>query len=126
MWARGDASSPYPVSGNKNVYTLNVNQLRRRAEVVTGLWNALNSKGLASSVGILADESSSLSNAANEYSSWLPQVIDKVVALVHHTYDFPSDSSYTTYVTNTNRQFPGKATWMSVCLGKQLPLLGLS
>lgn len=88
----------------------------RRAEVVNGLWNALSAKGLASTVGILADESSSLGNAANEYSAWLPQVIDKVAALVHHTYDFPSDSSYTNYITNTNRQFPGKPTWMSVCI----------
>ncbi|KAF5354805.1 hypothetical protein D9756_005541 [Leucocoprinus leucothites] len=85
----------------------------QRAEVVNGLWNALSSRGLTSSVGILADESSTLGNAANEYSSWLPQVIDKVAALVHHTYDFPSDSSYTSYISNTNRQFPGKQTWMS-------------
>jgi hypothetical protein len=70
---------------------------------------------LVSTVGILADESSSLGNAANEYSSWLPQVVDKVAALVHHTYDFPSDASYTSYVANTQTQFPGKKTWMSVC-----------
>ncbi|KAF9443995.1 glycoside hydrolase family 30 protein [Macrolepiota fuliginosa MF-IS2] len=85
----------------------------QRAEVVNGLWNALSARGLASTVGILADESSSLGNAGNEYSAWLPQVIDKVAALVHHTYDFPSDASYTSYVTNTNKQFPGKQTWMS-------------
>ncbi len=121
MRARGDASSPQSVSSIASCFKLQINQLHRRAEVVNGLWNALNSRGLASSVGILADESSSLGNAANEYSTWLPQVIDKVAALVHHTYDFPSDSSYTSYVTNTNRQFPGKPTWMSVRLG-YLPL----
>lgn len=87
----------------------------RRAEVVNGLWNALQARGLASTVGILADESSSLGSAVNEYSSWLPQVINKVAALVHHTYDFPSDSSYTNYVSNVRNQFPGKLSWMSVC-----------
>ncbi|KAF9012613.1 glycoside hydrolase family 5 protein [Cyathus striatus] len=88
----------------------------QRAEVVTGVYNALAAKGLTGTVGILADESSSLSNARNEYSQWLPQVIDKVAALVHHTYDFPSDSTYSSYVSNTNQQYPGKVTWMSeVC-----------
>ncbi|KAK0455350.1 glycoside hydrolase [Desarmillaria tabescens] len=85
----------------------------QRAEVVEGLYNALSSRGLASSVGILADESSSLSLATNEYASWLPQVIDKVAALVHHTYDFPSDSSYRSYISTTSSRYPGKATWMS-------------
>ncbi|XP_006461323.1 hypothetical protein AGABI2DRAFT_192849 [Agaricus bisporus var. bisporus H97] len=85
----------------------------QRAEVVNGLWNALQARGLASTVGILADESSSLGSAVNEYSSWLPQVINKVAALVHHTYDFPSDSSYTNYVSNVRNQFPGKLSWMS-------------
>ncbi|PBK92228.1 glycoside hydrolase family 5 protein [Armillaria gallica] len=85
----------------------------QRAEVVEGLYDALSSRGLASSVGILADESSSLSLATSEYGSWLPQVIDKVVALVHHTYDFPSDSSYRSYISTTKARYPGKATWMS-------------
>ncbi|KAG6829653.1 hypothetical protein H0H87_010566 [Tephrocybe sp. NHM501043] len=84
-----------------------------RAEVINGLYDALSSRGLASTVGIIADESSSLSNAGNEYASWLPQVINRVTALVHHTYDFPSDSSYTSYISTTNRLYPGKATWMS-------------
>ncbi|PFH52203.1 glycoside hydrolase family 30 protein [Amanita thiersii Skay4041] len=85
----------------------------QRAEVVNGVWNALSAKGLTSSVGILADESSSLGNALNEYASWLPQVKDKVAALVHHTYDFPSDTSYTNYVNTVKSQYPGKVTWMS-------------
>ncbi|KAF5375526.1 hypothetical protein D9615_009202 [Tricholomella constricta] len=88
----------------------------QRAEVVNGLYSALSSRGLASTVGILADESSNLNAASSEYSSWLPQVVDKVAAIVHHTYDFPSDSSYTSYVSNTKNSYPGKATWMSeVC-----------
>ncbi|KAK7032318.1 hypothetical protein VNI00_013277 [Paramarasmius palmivorus] len=86
----------------------------QRAEVVNGLWNALNQKGLTGSVGILADESSSLGAATSEYKDWLPQVIDKVAALVHHTYDFPSDSSYTSYISSTKASYPGKETWMSV------------
>ncbi|KAF5352040.1 hypothetical protein D9758_009436 [Tetrapyrgos nigripes] len=75
-------------------------QPNQRAEVVNGLWNALNALGLASAVGILADESSQLAFATSEYSSWLPQVVDKVAALVHHTYDFPSDSSYSSFISN--------------------------
>ncbi|KAF8058694.1 glycoside hydrolase [Lyophyllum atratum] len=91
-------------------------QPTQRAEVINGLYNALSAKGLTSSVGILADESSSLGNAGSEYASWLPQVISKVTALVHHTYDFPTDASYTSFISNTNRLYPGKATWMSeVC-----------
>ncbi|EEB93564.1 hypothetical protein MPER_07756, partial [Moniliophthora perniciosa FA553] len=81
---------------------------------------------------ILADESSSLSLATNEYKDWLPQVVDKVniflanhlviailiwsyevAALVHHTYDFPSDSSYTSYISSTRASYPNKQTWMS-------------
>ncbi|TFK44988.1 glycoside hydrolase family 5 protein [Crucibulum laeve] len=88
-------------------------QPSQRAEVINGLYSALSSKGLTSSVGILADESSSLSNAGNEYASWLPQVVDKVAALVHHTYDFPSDASYTSYISNTKQLYPNKVTWMS-------------
>ncbi|RDB25248.1 Endo-beta-1,6-galactanase [Hypsizygus marmoreus] len=88
-------------------------QPSQRAEVINGVYSALSAKGLASSVGILADESSSLGNAGNEYAAWLPQVQDKVAALVHHTYDFPSDASYTSYISNTNRLYPGKLTWMS-------------
>jgi hypothetical protein len=118
----------------KILYPL-LTQCRRRAEVINGLYTALSNKGLASAVGILADESSNLANAGNEYASWLPQVIGKVsissthifhsssslpqcqvAALVHHTYDFPSDASYTSFVSNTNRLYPGKLTWMSeVC-----------
>jgi len=85
----------------------------QRAEVVNGLYTALSAKGLTSTVGILADESSSLGNAGNEYASWLPQVIGKVAALVHHTYDFPSDASYTSYINNLKSKFPGKVSWMS-------------
>ncbi|KAJ7647920.1 glycoside hydrolase [Roridomyces roridus] len=85
----------------------------QRAEVVNGLYAALDAKGLASTVGILADESSSLSRASSEYSTWLPEVIDKVAALVHHTYDFPSDASYLSYVNSTKSLYPSKDTWMS-------------
>ncbi|KAL0067960.1 hypothetical protein AAF712_005129 [Marasmius tenuissimus] len=84
----------------------------QRAEVVDGLWNALNSKGLASTVGILADESNNLDVASSEYGAWLPQVVGKVAALVHHTYDFPSDSAYLSYVNSTRALYPNKPTWM--------------
>ncbi|KAJ6614971.1 glycoside hydrolase family 5 protein [Mycena sp. CBHHK59/15] len=85
----------------------------QRAEVINGVYSGLQAKGLETTVGILADESSSLSLATGEYASWLPSVINKVAALVHHTYDFPSDASYTSYVNDVKARFPGKATWMS-------------
>ncbi|KIY71177.1 glycoside hydrolase family 30 protein [Cylindrobasidium torrendii FP15055 ss-10] len=87
----------------------------QRSEVVSTLYAALENHGLEQTVGILADESSSLSRASSEYADWLPDVVDKVAALVHHTYDFPSDASYVSYV-NTTKNTYGKATWMSeVC-----------
>ncbi|KAJ7098512.1 glycoside hydrolase [Mycena belliarum] len=85
----------------------------QRAEVINGVYSALQAKGLQNTVGILADESSSLSLATNEAATWLPSVIDKVAALVHHTYDFPSDASYLAYVNSMKTRFPSKATWMS-------------
>ncbi|KAJ7250638.1 glycoside hydrolase [Mycena rebaudengoi] len=85
----------------------------QRAEVINGLYSALQAQGLQNTVGILADESSQLAGATSEYASWLPSVIDKVAALVHHTYDFPTDASYLSYVNNVKSRFPGKASWMS-------------
>ncbi|KAJ7259124.1 glycoside hydrolase [Mycena haematopus] len=85
----------------------------QRAEVITGLFDALQSAGLSSEVGILADESSSLSLATSEYPTWLPSVASKVSAIVHHTYDFPTDASYTAFVNTVKSLAPGKATWMS-------------
>ncbi|KAI5821771.1 hypothetical protein K523DRAFT_422375, partial [Schizophyllum commune Tattone D] len=81
----------------------------QRAEMITGLYSALVDRGLQDRIGILADESSSLSRATGEYADWLPQVIDMVAYLVHHTYDFPSDA----YAADVADRFPGKATWMS-------------
>ncbi|KAF7349041.1 hypothetical protein MVEN_01425700 [Mycena venus] len=85
----------------------------QRAEVVNGVFNALQSRGLSTAVGILADESSSLSLATSEYPTWLPSVANKVAAIVHHTYDFPTDASYTSFVNTVKSIAPGKATWMS-------------
>lgn len=82
--------------------------------MISGLHNALTERGLEGKVGIIADESSSLSNAQSEYADWLPDVIDMVEALVHHTYDFPSDSTYQSYANFVAQNYPGKATWMSV------------
>lgn len=82
--------------------------------MVNGLYNALASRGLQNRVGILADESNQLSSARNEYASWLPQVKDKVAFLVHHTYDFPSDSTYSSYVSFVKSNYPGMTTRMSV------------
>ncbi|KAJ7080567.1 glycoside hydrolase [Mycena crocata] len=106
----------------------------QRAEVINGVFSALQSRGLNGTVGILADESSSLSLASAEYSTWLPSVANKVcriladvriglwglsvfmgqvAAIVHHTYDFPTDASYTSLVNTVKAISPGKATWMS-------------
>lgn len=43
-----------------------------------GLYEALTNNNLTDVVGIIVDESSSLSRATSEYSTWLPQVQDKV------------------------------------------------
>ncbi|TRM55884.1 glycoside hydrolase superfamily [Schizophyllum amplum] len=73
-------------------------------------------RGLEAKIGILADESSSLSRAKSEYADWLPEVIDMVAHLVHHTYDFPTDESYSSYAADVAERFPEKTTWMSeVC-----------
>ncbi|KAK7690749.1 hypothetical protein QCA50_005848 [Cerrena zonata] len=85
----------------------------QRAEVINGLWNALSSRGLQGRVGILADESNSLSSARNEYATWLPQVVDKVAFLVHHTYDFPSDATYASYISFVKSNYPNLTTRMS-------------
>lgn len=88
----------------------------QRAEMITGLYNALVDRGLEGEIGILADESSSLSRATSEYADWLPEVIDMVAHLVHHTYDFPTDDSYSSYAADVAERFPEKTTWMSeVC-----------
>ncbi|KAL1745747.1 glycoside hydrolase family 5 protein [Schizophyllum fasciatum] len=88
----------------------------QRAELITGLYNALRSHGLEDTVGILADEANTLDRATSEYGDWLPQVIDMVAAIVHHTYDFPSDSTYASYASEVKQRFPGKAAWQSeVC-----------
>ncbi|THV04799.1 glycoside hydrolase family 5 protein [Dendrothele bispora CBS 962.96] len=88
----------------------------QRAEVINGLWDALNARNMTDVVGILADETSRLSLAVLEYPFWLSQVIDKVTALAHHTYDFPSDLGYSAYIADVKLFFSGKQTWMSeVC-----------
>lgn len=46
--------------------------------MVEGLYEALTNNNLTDVVGIIVDESSSLSRATDEYSTWLPQVQDKV------------------------------------------------
>ncbi|ESK95303.1 glycoside hydrolase family 5 protein [Moniliophthora roreri MCA 2997] len=90
----------------------------QRPEVFNSLWNALNSKGLTNQVGILADESSWLIEAAAEYPFWLSQVADKLAAVVHHTYDFPSDAGYRAYIASTKLLYPSKPTWMTeICCG---------
>ncbi|KAJ7058351.1 glycoside hydrolase [Mycena amicta] len=94
----------------------------QRAEVVNGIFSGLQAHGLTGTVGILADESSSLSLATSEYSTWLPSVASKVAAIVHHTYDFPSDASYTSFVNTVKSIAPGKPTWMSeVCCSLGTP-----
>ncbi|KAJ6529851.1 glycoside hydrolase [Mycena capillaripes] len=84
----------------------------QRVEVINGVFDALQSRGL-STVGILADEAWSASLAASELSTWLPAVSDKVAAIAHHIYDFPSDATLVSAVEAIKAIAPGKATWMS-------------
>jgi hypothetical protein len=52
------------------------------------------------------------------------QFFYQVAALVHHTYDLPTDASYLSYVNNIKSRFPGKATWMSVrARGTHVPFM---
>jgi O-glycosyl hydrolase len=76
-------SSFGPVPCGQEGMQTNPNQ---RAAVIEGVYDKLASKGLQTKVGIMADESSSLDRAQNEYAAWLPQVLDKVAVLSHHTY----------------------------------------
>ncbi|CAE6407534.1 unnamed protein product [Rhizoctonia solani] len=106
-------SSFGPVPCGQEGMQTNPNQ---RAAVITGVYNKLVAKGLQSKVGIMADESSNLALAQNGYASWLPQVLDKVAVICHHTYDFPTDASYLSYVNYVKSIAPNKQTWMSeVC-----------
>jgi hypothetical protein len=58
----------------------------QRAAVINGTYHALATAGLGSAVGIMADESSSLSLAEAEYATWLPEALNQVAVLCHHTY----------------------------------------
>ncbi|KAF5387216.1 hypothetical protein D9757_006831 [Collybiopsis confluens] len=94
----------------------------QRAEVVSSLWNELNSRGLATAIGILADETSSTSVAPTEYGAWLPQVVNMVAHIVHHAYDFPSDANYLNFVNAAHSASGGKSTWMSeICCSLGTP-----
>ncbi|KAF8756041.1 O-Glycosyl hydrolase family 30 [Rhizoctonia solani] len=102
-----------PVPCGQEGMQTNPNQ---RAAVINGIYNKLVTKGLQSKVGIMADESSNLGLAQNEYASWLPQVLDKIAVICHHTYDFPTDANYLSYVNYVKSIAPNKETWMSeVC-----------
>jgi hypothetical protein len=79
VWSGGDDGLSKPVRLRyRFIYTLAYQaDPSRRAEVINGLYSALQAKGLQTAVGILADESSSLSLATSEVTTWLPSVIDK-------------------------------------------------
>ncbi|KAG9096789.1 hypothetical protein FS749_007726 [Ceratobasidium sp. UAMH 11750] len=106
-------SSFGPVPCGQEGMQTNPNQ---RGAVIEGVYSGLVAKGLQNTVGIMADESSNLGSAQNEYSTWLPRVLDKVAVLCHHTYDFPTDASYLNYINYVKSIAPTKQTWMSeVC-----------
>ncbi|KAG9096323.1 hypothetical protein FRC06_008769 [Ceratobasidium sp. 370] len=104
-------SSFGPVPCGQEGMQTNANQ---RAAVIEGVYSGLVAKGLQNTVGIMADESSNLASAQSEYSTWLPKVLDKVAVLCHHTYDFPTDSSYLNYINYVKSIAPTKQTWMSL------------
>ncbi|KAJ7321133.1 hypothetical protein DFH08DRAFT_970411 [Mycena albidolilacea] len=60
----------------------------QRADVINGVFAALEKQGLSTTVGIVADEAATVSLAASELLAGFP-------AIAHHIYDFPSDNEYT-------------------------------
>jgi hypothetical protein len=54
-----------------------------------------------------------MANAVNEYNTWLPSVASMVYAIAHHTYNFPNDATYSSYIASAKQVAPGKPTWMS-------------
>ncbi|KAK1227294.1 hypothetical protein PQX77_009711 [Marasmius sp. AFHP31] len=107
-----EPENPFPECGQEGMLVLP----NQRPEVINSLWNALDKKGLTATVGILADETSRLALAVLEYPFWLGGVIDKLAAISHHTYDYPSDGGYTAYITFMKTFYSSKPTWMTeVC-----------
>lgn len=66
-------------------------------------------------MGILADETSWLAEAIPEYQFWLDDdILDKIEAIVHHSYDNPSDFGYAAFRDDLEATYPGKPRWMTV------------
>ncbi|KAF8148371.1 glycoside hydrolase superfamily [Mycena galopus ATCC 62051] len=103
-----DNSMGTPGSCGQEGMEVSANQGRKRP------FHGAGKRGLSTEVGILGDESSSLSLAVSEYPIWLPSVASKLAAIVHHTYDFPSDASYTSFVNTVKSQAPGKEVCCSL------------
>ena len=84
--------------------------------MINGVYNALKARGLEKQVGIIADETSWIIQAAVEYVFWLPSVKDKIEAVAHHTYDFPIDIGYSAFRATFKAAFPNTPLWMTeVC-----------
>lgn len=83
----------------------------QRAQVVSAVRSALNAAGL-SSIGIMADESSSSGNFLSEASTWMPSAAGSLAAVSHHQYGFPDDAT-AAQMGDTGRSLTGKETWFS-------------
>lgn len=84
--------------------------------MVNGVYDNLAAKGLETTVGILADETSWLIESLPEYPFWLSgEVLNRVEVIVHHTYDNRSDFGYAAWRETVNLAYPNKPKWMTVC-----------
>lgn len=84
----------------------------QRAAVVNALRTALDAAGLTS-VGIMADESSSTGNFIPEAPTWLPDAADSLAAVCHHQYGFDADATVAQEGNLARNLSGGKETWFT-------------
>ena len=90
---------------------------QQRASVVNSLRAALDNAGL-SSVGIMADESSSTGNFIPEAPTWLPDAASSIAAVSHHQYSF-ADDQQVAQLGAMARNLSGKPSWFTeICCFK--------
>ncbi|THH07966.1 hypothetical protein EW145_g3034 [Phellinidium pouzarii] len=83
----------------------------QRASVVNTLRSTLDAANLTS-VGIMADESSSTGNFIPEAPTWIPEAASSLAAVCHHQYGFGSDSTVA-QMGEIGRNLSGKNTWFT-------------
>ena len=93
----------------------------QRAAVVNAVRAALNSENLTS-VGIMADESSSTGNFIPEAPTWIPSAAASLAAVCHHQYGFGSNAAVA-QMGQLGRNLSGHDTWFTeiCCYGTANP-----